>query len=556
MEARNRHLPDWFTRIRTRQIMLPRFQRYEAWSHQQVTALLNTVLRGLPAGAVLTLDIGDSEPFISRTVVGAPEHGERVTEHLLDGQQRLTALWRSLTGNYGDRSYFVKLERDEDTGAPYQAESFARWQSGGQRYPVWADQPAAQWERALIPIELLRPDGTAEAALKEWAKQVAGDDTELLLDIVQKGNQLRSIFAAFNIPFLSLPVGTSKETALNVFIQMNTSASPLTAYDIVVAQVEAGTGQSLHDMADELLQVAPSSIAYAEPSDIMLAANALLQDKTATRATYLSKGFPEGLIENWDAIKRGVTRAVRFLEEERILDSKRLPTDVIVGSLSALWAVAPEGLDAEGKARTLLRRYLWHSCFTDRYERTSATRALADVRELSKQLLGNDSEPLVFDEKAHPLPTVEEIGVAGWPKRKDRLPRSILALSFRNGGLDFADAVPASRDHLQLREYHHLFPDAWLQRELNLKNPEIYLALNCALVTWKTNRSISDKAPDKYISQRLEASVLGEAEIRRRLESHLIPYDPIMQNDYPGFVSARAELMHNLMSKLCRGEAV
>jgi hypothetical protein len=32
MEARQRHLKDWLTKIRTRQILLPRFQRYPTWS--------------------------------------------------------------------------------------------------------------------------------------------------------------------------------------------------------------------------------------------------------------------------------------------------------------------------------------------------------------------------------------------------------------------------------------------------------------------------------------------------------------------------------------------
>lgn len=63
MEARNRSLPDWMTRIRTRQIVLPRFQRFEAWSYGQITSLLNTVLKQLPAGAILTLEIGEKEPL-------------------------------------------------------------------------------------------------------------------------------------------------------------------------------------------------------------------------------------------------------------------------------------------------------------------------------------------------------------------------------------------------------------------------------------------------------------------------------------------------------------
>ena len=33
MEARNRRLPEWLIRVRTGQLVLPRFQRYESWSH-------------------------------------------------------------------------------------------------------------------------------------------------------------------------------------------------------------------------------------------------------------------------------------------------------------------------------------------------------------------------------------------------------------------------------------------------------------------------------------------------------------------------------------------
>ena len=114
IEARDRPLPDWFTRIRTRQTALPRFQRFEAWGHATVTQLFNTILQDLPVGALLVLEIGNEEPFISRPLKGVPATGERVTEHLLDGQQRLTALWRGLHNNYDDRTYFLYLTEDEE----------------------------------------------------------------------------------------------------------------------------------------------------------------------------------------------------------------------------------------------------------------------------------------------------------------------------------------------------------------------------------------------------------------------------------------------------------
>jgi hypothetical protein len=54
-------------------------------------SLLVTLIRGLPDGAALVLDLGESEPFGSRFVATDPLANGRAMEHLLDGQQRLTA---------------------------------------------------------------------------------------------------------------------------------------------------------------------------------------------------------------------------------------------------------------------------------------------------------------------------------------------------------------------------------------------------------------------------------------------------------------------------------
>jgi hypothetical protein len=224
--------------------------------------------------------------------------------------------------------------------------------------------------------------------------------------------------------------------------------------------------------------------------------------------------------------------------------------------LAALWGISPQGLDAEGEARILLRKYLWRACFTERYERTSATRAVADFREL-KSLLEGDAEakPAIFNDEDWPLPTPEQLINAGWPTLKDRLPRSLIAMSLRAGGYDLADGSPATRENLQEREYHHLFPVARL-KEQGKEDREIYRALNCALVTWKTNRNISAKAPEIYLAESRARTSLGEEEIRRRLESHLVPYDEMVASGYDDFLWARARKMHAIMSKLCSGESV
>lgn len=239
---------------------------------------------------------------------------------------------------------------------------------------------------------------------------------------------------------------------------------------------------------------------------------------------------------------------------KKIFDSKRLPTDVVVAPLSALWAIAPVGGDAEGRIRALLRKYLWRTCFTDRYERTSATRVHADHRELKKLITGEQVAPKIFDSQEYPLPSAEQLLNAGWPTQKDRLPRAILALTLRAGGRDLADASAVTRDNLKKREYHHLFPVARLSAD-GKSEKEIYKALNCALVTWKTNRTIGAQAPERYLAERCDQAHLGEDEVRARLTTHMVTYDDLKTGNYQQFLERRANSLIEKMTRLCEGQA-
>ncbi|RPJ63923.1 MAG: DUF262 domain-containing protein [Dehalococcoidia bacterium] len=552
MEARNRLLPDWFTRIRTHQTVLPRFQRYEAWDHSRITQMFNTILQDLPVGAALVLEIGDVEPFISRTVKGAPEAGERVTEHLLDGQQRLTALWRGLHNNYDARTYFLFLEKEEETGMPYYIDSVTRWQNKGDKSwrPLWVNQPKEQWKRKMIPLHLFNPDISAQQNFRDWVKEAieGQEERDSISDFV---STIRLKFASFNLPFMSLPVTTNKQTALDVFIKMNTSAAPLSIYDIVVAQVEAGMGKSLHDLVADARSHCPAISAYYSLEDLTLYSHALLQGRPPTNATYMDTDFGPQLLANWNTFLDGVSRSVAFLEEERIFDATRLPTDVVIPLLVALWSLAPKDMDAEGRARNILRKYTWRAFFSNRYEKSTNSRALVDFKELKPLITGTgDTLPTIFKDDIHPLPNAEELVEAGWPVRKDRLARAILALALKKGGLDLADGGAAIRSNLSKREYHHLFPDAYL-KSLGVPDEQIYLSLNCALVTWRTNRSISDKSPERYLAERRDGTELGENEVKARLATHLVPYDEMVAGDYNKFLQARALLIDTEMKKLC-----
>ncbi len=131
--------------------------------------------------------------------------------------------------------------------------------------------------------------------------------------------------------------------------------------------------------------------------------------------------------------------------------------------------------------------------------------------------------------------------------------KAILALALKEGGHDLADDSSVSKSNLAQREYHHLFPDAYLKRE-GFEDHEIYRSLNCALITWQTNRNISDKEPEKYLAERLDGTDLTEEELHGRLSTHIIPFDEMVSGDYRAFLQKRAEMIWNKMAEICKIE--
>lgn len=283
--------------VRDGSLRLPRFQRHEAWDRGTVVSLLETVVRGLPAGAALVLNVGEPQPFVSRHLVTAPEVDGRVTEHLLDGQQRLTALWRSLYETYDDLTVFVSWQPDPDHG---DAEtpvviSQPRWWRKKTRYPVWCDDSKAVLSRGLIPLALLAPDAHTKAS--DWLK-TACDDLSEAFTWAEKLSALRQRIASYNIPYLYLPQSTPKDVALDVFIKMNTSNVRLTSFDIVVAQVEAAAGSSLHDLLDAIHAEVPTSDAYGDLGTLLLDVACLHAGRPASKANYLRLDY-DALPEQW-----------------------------------------------------------------------------------------------------------------------------------------------------------------------------------------------------------------------------------------------------------------
>lgn len=588
-KAQDRTLGVWFQNIQQGMVKLPRFQRFEAWDRGRIASFLNTIINNLPVGVTLALEVAGPEKFESRYIATSdPETTGTVTQHLLDGQQRLTAFWRSMHNNYDWETFFVYLpqfDRGEGkSGAEVEIRCIPRWVNKHHlRMPRWAEEPAQCFKRGLLPVSLLRP-GDISTEIDLWLNDAtkplepADNDPDALAKyktytatrdkIKAEITTLRERVTHFNLPYLSLPADTSKDVALQVFINMNTNSKPLSLYDIIVAEVESVAEKSLHALEASLSDKCPMAKRYGNVSDLILSTSALLQEKLPNTRGMIEMDKKQ-LLENWPKLERGLERMATFLDGQRVFDETRLPTNAVLAVIAAAYELIPDHGDFLAKAEKLLRRYLWSAFFTDRYENTAASRAFADFKAI-KALLKNQSftdaelaTVPVLNRSEFPLADVDSLMAAGWPKAVGIEARGILAVTTYLGAIDFADHKTATYESIQKREYHHVFPDALLS-EAGIPS---YLALNCALITWKTNRMIGRKDPLEYLQERVQWA--DEAVVRERLKSHLISFDQLskahyanldqttlkqrLADDFTEFLQSRAKLVVSALNELANG---
>jgi hypothetical protein len=276
------------------------------------------------------------------------------------------------------------------------------------------------------------------------------------------------------------------------------------------------------------------------------------------------------MVEQWDKMAMGLNRMAAFLKNEGIYDEQRLPTNAVLAVIAALYADIPLSGDKRGRDELLLKKYLWYAFFTDRYENSAATHAFADFKALGGIIRGDkkpdgkkftEADVPIFSE--YSIVEAEELMTVEWSKRATIRGRAVLAVASRLGALDFSTGERLDLNNINQRQYHHVFPDALL-KEAGINS---FLALNCALISDKTNISIGRKDPLKYLKDRYEWTT--EAIVQERLQSHLIPIQELanggyadmsekekaekMKKDFDLFLRKRAELIIKALKLLVDG---
>lgn len=596
----SRSLLDWMRGIRDGSITLPAFQRSAVWDSTEVKRLIASLLRDRPVGALLLIPANEDR-FRSR-----PFRGSEVTtpvaaggELVLDGQQRLTALWRAFHDE--PEPLFLRV-RDWDE-FPLTVEAVGSMSDLGLG-PVDDDGEAAarRYEERCLPFGIVGIGGVTrpEDAAWTWCSRALPNDDE------SAGRLERRIRRDIATPFhyrrlwhLTLPDDLSREEAIDIYIRTNESSAVTRRFDIAVALHDSETGDSLREeivrMVEEMGQEQASIQRFFDTEgdddelvpklgEVLFEVSCLRCGFAPTETSYTEKRVLGNVRDESSELRDALVWTLGFLRQEGIPERRFLPYEAPIPLLAALYPVFRDAEEREAaRIRRFLRAYLWRAFLTDRYSRSAKTRLREDYRAIRENL--DTAGPRdggqwrrnvpIFRDRLCPLPTTERLAdldedCLRSPRTRDSLGRALFAISLREGR-DFATGERTENAFGRQWAYRRLFPKGYL-RKSGFSSRQADHCLNFALLTEETNSIIRNRPPHDCLAAegplaRAAEGATGD-ELPRLVASQRIPYGALVaapragapgaaetQRLYRAFIEARARMMRRAMEALATAEA-
>ena len=555
---------EWLDRVDTGIAQIPEFQRDIVWPKQTKVKFLNAILKNRPVGCLLLLKVKQSDevPFDPRPIEGARPSSAKPIEYLiLDGQQRITALWTALMGKNETRTFFISCKDPSNSEGDVRSEAKRSWHH----------DPKQCLDRGLVPLSLLRfaPLSEGRQEVNAWIDTALAGGQGNPDAVIKKQRALEGWIANhseqvrnFKIPHLLMPEETTPDQAIETFVQSNTQSISLKKFDIATAHTLGLGNDNLRSSRgrawDEIAGV-QKYVDLPTLGDLLLKVSCLRSNLPPTQSNYNKRVVLDDVAENLEEIIAGVRWVVELLEEDRIWDSRRLPSVVPFRVLPALFACLSEKSVERGAMIKTARAYLWRAFLTDRYKSAAASLLKEDYDGLRDVFQNGGTLKRKVPIWRCKLPNVEEIQGATWPNRS-ALPKALLAVSLRRGARDIGSGEEIRQSSINNREYHHIFPEAYLERRARTVPP--HLAMNCMLVRGRTNKEASDKPPLEYLQSlvvRLAGSRVGDKDFRVRLDSHLVPMSDLgigkksVAACYRTFLHHRALMVSRDMKALANG---
>lgn len=591
-----RHLEAWMRGVHSGRLKLPKFQRNYVWNTTKIKDMLEALLRGHPIGTLLLIE-DNPDRFASRPIKGVDQAGASNSsgELVLDGQQRLTALWRAFTKS---EQLFVKVcDWDND---PLQLENILTQTDAGVRGHKNAPSPVSLYKKGCFPFDILGVDGVTQSNNAAWkwcnmARENTGDEAWNLWCRINRdfGEPLRNR----DLWHLTLPSSMSREDAINIYVKTNQSSAIIKKFDLAVALYDSESDDPNESLRDEIVGMVgrltggrelirrffgtgdddtDDESLIPELGELLLKVVCLWTNRVPTEGNYTKKEVLATLRSRTQQFRDALIWSLEFYTQEGIPGRQFVPSYVPLRVLPALHPViesVPRRFNA--KAKRIVRAYLWRAFLTERYSRSANTRLYEDYQRIKaglkeRKLLASANLAPIFNENLYPLlPSVEDLSDLEQPMPNPKLnntrSRALFAISLREAK-DFGTGEPLFNIAGKDCDRHHLFPKDYLMSNGVTDRKCIDHCLNFALITDKTNGMIGTQPPHEYLATGSELTHDKDGdELKRLVETHKIPFKALalkpkanrtIKEHYRSFIDARGRDIRKAIEKLARGETL
>ena len=554
-------------------IQLPDFQRGWVWDEIRIRNLLISVISNFPIGAVMMLDAGnENAKFCSVVLRNVVENGISPKRLLLDGQQRLTALYQTLKYQrevdttdvknkkkvlkrfyYFNINEMIKNDFDEDEVIFIANEKKYQKPTG---IVVGYDLRSTQQEcdQDLFPTNLSLDIPKA----LQWSMVYTNNGTDVQKQ--QKWNQFFTrivSLSSYSIPVISLTKENKKEAVCSVFENVNTGGVPLNVFELLTATFAADNFRLRQDWEERIEpELKKDSKDYcAILSDVsnvdFLQSLTLLATyrRTGQAVACKRKNILDLKIDEYkslcDVVKGGYIEAAKFLIEQHIYSESLLPYGSQLVPLAAIFAESGNKANIAKNIKKIARWY-WCGVFGELYGGANESRFVRDYSEVLNWI-DNDSADLP-----------DTIRVSSF--RADRLDEMKTKLSAAYKGVSILLLKAGAKDFIKdclidsISKYnsenidiHHIFPYNYCNK-VGIPSDMRDSIINKAPLSYDTNRKIGGNAPSAYIAQFLD-SENGVELTNALLSSQCIDIDAIRNDDFETYYRKRKACLISLIEQ-------
>lgn len=568
-------LLDLLRPIKDGKIQLPDFQRDWVWDDERIISILSSISLSYPIGTVMMLQAGGEDVrFKPRLVEGVildnPPSPERL---ILDGQQRLTALFQSLysgqpvqtkdeRGSPIRRWYYINIEKALSPNADREEAMISfpedrKTLTFGREIKEDLSSPEKEYQSGLFPLsEAFECQDWRRQFNKYWNHR---EDKTRLFDEFEK--EIIDRFKQYQVPLIFLYKETPKEAVCHIFEKVNTMGVPLTVFDLLTATYAADDFILRKDWAIRKDRLKKNKIRWNIESTDFLQTVSLLATRQK-RVQHLINGESHEKApaisckrkdilrltlkdyKEWaDSATEGFEKAAKFLYSQKIFTARDLPYRTQIIPLAATLAILMDRADNDG-IRSMLSRWYWCGVFGELYGSAIETRFAKDLPETLAWIDGA-SEPSSIND-ANFVPT----RLLTLRTRNSAAYKGLYALLIRDGGLDFRSGDPIDTQMYfdDKIDIHHIFPQDWCNKngiDLRLSN----CIVNKTPVSAKTNRMIGANPPSIYLNRIQKSAGINETRMDEILGSHVINPASLRSDDFETFFKARENALLDRIEK-------